>query len=264
MQLSARWVVVTGASSGLGREIARELAKSYRANLILTARREQRLNDLSAELTKEYGIEVETISSDLSAPDGATQLFEEATRRRNIYGVVLNAGITHFGHWDEVPWSEHERMIQVNVISTARLATLFLTYLQARSEGGGLLIVASMAGLNPLAYQATYSATKAFLINFGCALHHEMLPRGISVTTYLPGGIATEMSAGSRFDGLRSWLMPADICAREAVSAFVRRAYTHVPGFTYWLGSVLARLLPTYFFHRQVASQYRRSLEAKR
>ncbi len=263
MQFSSRWVVVTGASSGLGREIARELASNHHANLILTARREARLAELADELRSKYRVEVDVIPADLTTAEGADQLFTEATARHPVYGVVLAAGVTHFGHWDELGWEGYEQMVQINVLSTTKLSMLFLPYLEKRAERGGILIVASMAGLNPLAYQAAYSATKAFLVNLGCALHHEMLPRKVSVTTYLPGGIATEMTAGARFNGLRAWLMPVDKCAHEAVVAFERRAYAHVPGLTYRIGSVLTRLLPSYFVHSQVASQYRQALETE-
>ena len=264
MQFSSRWVLVTGASSGLGREIARDLARNHHANLVLSARRVDRLNELAEELRSRFQIEVEVLPADLSATEGAESLFKSATEKRAIYGVVLNAGITHFGAWDELSWDDFMRMLQLNVISTTKLSSLFLPYLEQRAEHGGLLVVASMAGLNPLAYQAAYSATKAYLINLACAMHHEMLPRGVGVTTYLPGGIDTEMTAGNRFNSLRSWLMPADKCAREAVAAFERRAYAHVPGFTYRIGASLLRMLPPHFVHKQVAAQYRRSLDENR
>jgi short-subunit dehydrogenase len=144
------------------------------------------------------------------------------------------------------------------------MSTLLLPYLEKRGEKGGLMLVASMAGLMPIPYQTAYSATKAFLVNFGCGLHHEMLPRGVSVTTFVPGGIRTEMTDGHRFNDLRGWLMPVDRCAREAVQAFRDRAYLHSPGMMYRLGSVVTRLLPQRFFIGRVAQQYRKSLEKNR
>ena len=152
----------------------------------------------------------------------------------------------------------------MNVTSVVRMTTLLLPYLEKRGEGGALLLVSSMAGLMPVPYQTAYSAPKGFLVNFGCGLHHEMLPRGVSVSTFVPGGIRTEMTDGERFNDLRGWLMPVERCAIEAVRAFRERAYLHSPGMMYRLGSVVSRLLPQKFFIARVADQYRRSLERNR
>ena len=97
-------------------------------------------------------------------------------------------------------------------------------------------------------------------MHYGCGLHHEMASRGVSVTTFAPGGIDTEMTAGKRFDDLRGWLMPADACARSALDGFRKRRYVQVPGVMYRWGTVLTRLLPQSFFVGRVAAQYRRSL----
>ncbi len=261
MNLQSRWVVLTGASSGLGREMARVLARDYRANLVLVARRQERLKELAQELADAYGTESQVLPADLGQVSEAERVFREATADHSIQGVILNAGVTHFGHYDELSFEDFQQMLAVNVTSTVRLATSFLPYLEKERTQGGLLIVASMAGLTPLAYQTAYSATKGFLINFGCALWHELRPRGVSVTTFAPGGIDTEMTATKRFDGLRSWLVPADRCAREGVEAFVNREYLRIPGLLYRVGSVVTRILPQRLVVGRVAAQYRRSLE---
>lgn len=264
MDLKHRWVLVTGASSGLGREMARVLARDYGSNLVIAARRKDRLQELAQELETKHAVAVRVVAADLCESGEADRLFTEATRDIDLYGAILNAGVTHFGAWDELPWDEYQRMYALNVTSVVRLTTLLLPYLEQRKEHGGLMLVASMAGLMPIPYQTAYSATKAFLVNFGCGLHHEMEPRGVSVTTFVPGGIRTEMTDGRRFNDLRSWLMPVEQCASEAVRAFRQRAYLHSPGFVYRLGSVVTRLLPQRFFIARIADQYRRSLERNR
>jgi short-subunit dehydrogenase len=264
LELKNRWVLVTGASSGLGREMARVLTRDHGANLIIVARREERLLELAAELQTQHGVSVRVVAADLSEAEQADRVFTEATRDCELYGAILNAGVTHFGNWDELSWEDYQRMQALNVTSVVRLSTLLLPYLEKRGEHGGLMLVASMAGLMPIPYQTAYSATKAFLVNFGCGLHHEMLPRGVSVTTFVPGGIVTEMTDGDRFNDLRGWLMPVDRCAREAVRAFRERAYLHSPGMMMRLGSVVQRLLPQRFFIARLAGQYRRSLERNR
>ncbi len=264
LELTNRWVLVTGASSGLGREMARVLGRDHGANLIVVARRKERLAELASELESSYGVSVRVVAADLSQPDEAARVFEEATREAPLYGAILNAGITHFGNWDELTWEGYQNMHALNVTSVVRLTTLLLPYLEQRKEQGGLMLIASMAGLMPIPYQTAYSATKAFLVNFGCGLHHEMESRGVSVTTFVPGGIRTEMTEGVRFNELRGWLMPVERCAREAINAFRARAYLHSPGVVNRLGSMVTRLLPQRFFIARVADQYRRSLEKNR
>jgi len=261
MDFRGRWVLVTGASSGLGEAMARQLAKRYGANLVVVARRADRLNALKAELEGSTGVTVHPIVADLAELGDVDRVLEEATNGRELYAAVLNAGITHFGSWDELDWSGFARMQAVNNTSVVRLVTHLLPMLERQGQQGGVLLVASMAGLTPLPYQAMYSATKAFLVHLGASLHHEMWPRQVSVSTFVPGGIATEMTEGKRFNALRSWLMPVEECAQEALETLRCRRYVHAPGLLYRWGGKLTRLLPQRMFVAGVAAQYRRSLE---
>jgi len=260
MNFHKQWVLLTGASSGLGAAMARQLAAEYGARLILVARRNERIVALAQELRERHGSEVVTLCADLSETSEIDRVVTEALAGRELYAAVLNAGATHFGHHDELSWDDFERMLRLNIQGTARFLHLLLPHLEQSRNNGGILIVASMAGLGPVPYQSAYSGTKAFLVNYGCSLHHEMRDRGVTVTTFAPGGIATEMTEGSRFNDLRGWLMPVEPCARSALSGFARRKYLVIPGIVYRVGAVLTRLLPQYFVVRQVASQYRRSL----
>lgn len=260
MQLRGRWVLLTGASSGLGKAMAVELAAAHGANLVLVARREERLRELGKDLEDEHGIQTAVVVADLTREEDARRTFEEATAGRVVHAAILNAGVTFMGHHDELDWEGFQRMLSLNVSSVVLLSSLLLPYLEAQADDGGLLIVSSLAGLTPVAYQSAYSGTKAFLVNYGCSLHHEMKGRGVTVSTFAPGGIDTEMTSGRRFDDLRGWLMPADVCAREAIRGLRKRRYLHVPGLLYRWGSVLMRLLPQSFFVGRVAAQYRHSL----
>jgi len=257
MNFEARWVLVTGASSGLGREMARVLAREHHANLVLVARREALLEELGQQLRSQHGVQVRAHAADLSQPAEVEKLFTEVSAEVHLYGAILNAGVTHFGPFDELSWEACQRMLALNNSCVIRLAMLLLPYLEARGEAGGLLIVSSMAGLSPVPYQTAYSATKGFLVNLGCALHHEMRDRGVSVTTFAPGGIATEMTAGPRFDKLRGWLMPVEPCAKEAITGFAKRRYLVVPGLAMRWGNRMSRLLPQRFFVGRLAAQYR-------
>lgn len=258
MELRGRWVLVTGASSGLGREMAKILAQKHGANLVISARRADRLQELKAEL-EQSGAEVALCVADLSQLADVDRLIEEASKGRQLYGAILNAGVTHFGPYGELSWDAFRSMLDTNVIATVRMATAFAPLLEA--QGGGLMIVSSMAGIHPVPYQTHYSATKAFLVHFGIGLWHELAGRNVSVTVYAPSGVVSEMTAGDSFTPLRRWLMPVDQAASEGVEAFRTRKYLHISGFVNRVGSVFARILPQRFSTGLVAAQYRNALK---
>jgi uncharacterized protein len=259
MELRGRWVLVTGASSGLGREMAKILAVTHGANLLIVARREDRLLELKGELERSGGVKVDVCVADLSKLEDVDRVIETATTGRALYGAILNAGVTHFGAYGELTWSSFKSMLDTNVIATVRMATAFVPHLE--QQGGGLMIVSSMAGIFPVPYQTHYSATKAFLVHFGVGLWHELQGRNVSVTSYAPSGVVSEMTAGDHFTPLRRWLMPVDQAAREGVEAFRSRKYLHISGFANRVGSAFARMLPQRFTTSLVAAQYRNALK---
>ncbi len=259
MELRGRWVLVTGASSGLGREMAKILAVTYGANLVISARREDRLLELKTELAHSAGVKVEICVADLSKLDDVDRLIEMASKGRPLFGAILNAGVTHFGDYAAVTWDGFRTMLDTNVIATVRLATALVPVLEA--QAGGLMIVSSMAGIHPVPYQTHYSATKAFLVHFGVGLWHELQGRNVSVTVYAPSGVISEMTAGESFTPLRRWLMPVAQAASEGVEAFRNRKYLHISGFANRLGSAFTRLLPQRFTTSIVAAQYRNALK---
>src|SRR5687767_13291673 len=261
MDFRNRWVLITGASSGLGQAMARKLATEHKANIVAIARRKQRLEELKEELESQAGVEVVAIAADLSKLEEVDRALELAASGRDLYAAILNAGVTHFGEHGSLSWSDFERMLNTNVTSVVRMATALAPQLERTGLGGGLMLVSSMAGMTPIPYQTAYSATKAFLVHFGCGLWHEMQGRSISITTYAPAGIVTEMTGGESFRPLRSWLMPVDRAATEGLEAFRRRRYLHVPGSSNRLGTVLMRLLPQRLVTGQIAATYRRALK---
>lgn len=259
MEFSGQRVLVTGASSGLGAEMARQLGRQG-AHLVLAARRAERLEALADEL-RGGGSEVEIVAVDLTKDDDVATLISACTSKP-LFGAILNAGVTHFGYWDELSWEGFERMLNLNVRSVVRLVTELVPHIEGTQ--GGILLVSSMAGLAPVPYQAAYSGTKAFLVHYGCGLYHELEGRDLSLTVFAPGGIQTEMTEGKSFDSLRGWLMPVDACAKSAISGFRKRKYVHVPGFLYRLMAWGNNLAPEPFTSSRVAAQYRTSLEANK
>jgi len=260
MELRGRRVLVTGASSGLGREMALGLARDHGAQPILVARRRERLEALRHEIESGYGASAWVLEADLSRPDDVDRVFEESTRTGPVDGVILNAGVTYFGPHRELGWSEYESIVATNLTSAVRLTHLFLPYLIDQQRRGAIMIVTSLAGLLPTPYQAVYSGTKAFLTHFGQSLAAELHGRDVSLTVFAPGGIATEMNHKSGlaagFDG--SLLLQApDRCAREGLAAMVARRPLAVPGWLNRAQLLLARFVP----RRTATSIARRAYE---
>jgi hypothetical protein len=260
MEFRGRWVLVTGASSGLGQAFARQFARKYGANIVAVARRKERLDALKQELESEAHVEVHAIAADLSKLEEVDRVIREATTGRQLYGAVLNAGVTHFGPYDALPWADFEAMLRTNVVSVVRMATELVPHFKKATEGGGLLIVSSMAGFNTVAYQTAYSATKAFLVQFGLGLWHELAGTSVSVTTFTPAGIATEMNDTEKFSTLRGWLAPVDDVAADGVEAFRTRKYLAIPGAANKVGDMLFRVMPRQFMGSRLASVYRKAL----
>jgi short-subunit dehydrogenase len=260
MDFRDRWVLVTGASSGLGRAMAVELVRKHGARIAAVARRGDRLDDLRREI-EGLGGQLAPIVADLSQLEEVDRALAEADQGGRLYAAILNAGVAHFGPFQELGWSDFDAMLNTNVRSVVRLVTQLIAALEARGTGGGVMMVSSLAGLTTVPYQTAYSATKAFLISFGAGLWHELRGKDVSVTTYAPGGIATEMTAGARYAPLRSWLMDVDRAAREGVEAFRKRKDLYVPGITYRFGHPLLRVLPQRLVVGSIAAVYRRALE---
>jgi short-subunit dehydrogenase len=262
MDYRGRWVLVTGASSGLGRELARYLARQHGANLMIVARRADRLEELKRQTELDAKVNVVSITADLSDLDDVERLIHQIKAGPQLYAAILNAGVTHFGAHHELEWGAFQRMLNTNVTSAVRLTTELVPYIEQGAPGGGLLFVSSMAGIFPVPYQTAYSGTKAFMVHYACGLWHELQGRNVSITTYAPGGIVTEMTGGERFVPLRRYLMPVAAAAMEGIEAFRRREYLHVPGLSNRWGANLARLLPRRLVTGWVAGTYRRALEA--
>ncbi|HEY3358869.1 MAG TPA: SDR family oxidoreductase [Polyangia bacterium] len=191
-QTGRRWALVTGASSGLGRELARQLAaRGY--DLVLTARREERLVALAAELTARHADRaVEVVALDLGAPGAAAALAARTEGAgRPIEVLVNNAGFATYGPFVEQPWEKTAQELDLNVRALTELCARFVPAMRARGRGF-VLNVASFVAALPLPSYATYAAGKAYVRNFSEALGFELRGTGVSVCALCPGGITTE------------------------------------------------------------------------
>jgi len=261
LDFKGKWVLVTGASSGLGEEIARQLAYHYGANLILLARRKERLEQLKTSIEQETNSEVDVVIADLSKSEDVEELLIAILRKRKVYAAILNAGITYLGKHAELPREQFNQMIQTNIVSVTYMTNLLTCHFEETQSVGGIMIVSSMAAIFPTPYQAAYAGTKGYLLNFASALSQELSNKQFSITIFMPGGIATEMTAGEKFNELRGYLMPVKQVAREGINAFKKRRSTYIPGFLNRLSSRLSFLLRREFIIKQTGKAYRKSLD---
>lgn len=260
LKLNNKWVLITGASSGLGYEMACQLAYRHKANLILVARRKERLEELKNKLEREAGIQARTIAADLSNANDAARMIDDVLTSTDLYGAILNAGVTYFGRNTDIPAEQFQAILQTNVVSTVSMTNRLVVHFEKTQKEGGLMLVSSMAALFPVPFQAAYSASKAFVLSYGNALSAELKNPDFSITVFAPGGIATEMTEGKAFHGLKKWLMPVADAAKEGLYGFIHRKNIYVPGFANKLGSIFMKFLPSGFILKKMSGIYEKAL----
>jgi len=244
-EFHGKWALITGASSGIGAELARELGRCG-AKLILTARRRERLEALAGELAAK-GAETRIVVADLNDP-AAPQRIYDATEGAGLAVDILvnNAGLGQYGAFHLSEPEQEFAQVRVNCEAVVRLSRLFVPRMVERRRGW-VLILASTASFQPIPYDATYAATKAFDRFFSLALAEEVKRLGVKVTALCPGTTETEFFDVSGGGGIfrRFGLQPADEVARKAVLALARGRRTIVPNFKGAVGAFMVRFAPT-------------------
>lgn len=254
-----RWVLVTGASSGLGEELAKQLAHRG-AHLVLTARSEARLERLAADLKRVNGVQTHVVVADLARPDGSERLLDGIRLRGvTISHLVNNAGFGSAGAFAALDAARESAMVELNVASVVRLTRALLEPMLAARDGG-VLNVASTAGLQPVPFMATYAATKAFVVNFTLALAEELRGSGVRMMALCPGPVRTGFQAAAGFQqaALPLAVLSAGRTVERALAAYERGEHLYTPGLVNGVQSVAARLLPTGLVTRAAARTMRR------
>ena len=244
-----RWALVTGASSGIGAEAARQLAAAG-AHLVLTARREERLQALASEL-RAQGVEVRVLPADLLDPEAPAKIFA-ATSDLAIEILVNNAGLGQCGAFHLSPEEQELAQVRVNCEATVRLTRLFVPGMVARRRGW-ILFLASTASFQPLPYFATYAASKVFDRYFALALAEELARYGVKVTALCPGPTESEFFDVARASAfkMRS-VQPASLVVGRALGALAAGKRTLLPSTDGKLIAFFVRFLPTRLVTRMV------------
>lgn len=240
------YIIITGASSGIGFEMAKQLAaKNY--NLLLVARREDKLLQLQKDLQNQFNIDVEYFLFDLSEPNSANDLYQLVKDKNYVVtGLINNAGFGDYGNFVEMPLKKDEEMIALNITALVGLTKLFGADM-VKNGRGRIMNIASLLSFLPFPYYSMYSATKCFVLAFTETVAAELQGTGVTVTALCPGTVETAFHTDSmrKTNAMSANKpMPAEVVAKEGVELFLNGRGKKIVGFTNWFLSNLPRVTP--------------------
>jgi len=246
MDLTNKTALVTGASSGLGSSFARQLAQRG-ANLVIVARREDRLKELAQDIERQHRVKVTVLPQDLSK-EGAAESLHAATEGANTAVDVLinNAGFGTQERFVDIPWERTREQIQLNITTVTEMTWRFLRSMAAR-RSGAIMNVASIGAYLPSPDYAAYSASKAYVRDFTEAVAFEMRTSGVTLSALCPGLTETEFHhvAGHALNGMvKTQMMSADDCVRIGLDGLFAGRTTIVPGVANRAQMFMLRFLP--------------------
>ena len=259
--------LVTGASAGIGAEIARELAQRGH-NLVLVARSKDRLTALARELSEAHGIRAETASCDLGKPASRGRLAGRVQKMGLHVDVLINnAGFATGGPFHAADPERELEQVRLDVEAVVALCSAFIPSMVERGAGA-VLNVASTAGMQPMPFSAGYAAAKAYVLSFSEALHYELAPEGVTVSVLAPGPVSTDFwnVAGWQTTGGQSfeqavpgpvWVSAAD-AARAGVEGLEHGSRVIVPGLPMRAAMLASRYIPHAIKLPSIAAAMRR------
>ena len=259
--MSKPLALVTGASSGIGAEMARDLARRGH-DLVLVARRESALQQLADQLQRDHGVRCRVMAQDLTDPAAVPALVSGLQAQGLTPDVLVNnAGLGHIGHHARNDWADEQRMIDLNITALTRLTHALLPAMKQRGRGR-ILNVASTAAFQPGPGMAVYFASKAFVLHYSEALHQELSGSGVTVTALCPGPTESEfvqVASKSRRISLADKVpfAPAASVARYGVAAMMRGQAVAVHGVANRLGTWSVRITPRWLMRRIIATVFK-------
>ncbi|HEX6389877.1 MAG TPA: SDR family oxidoreductase [Solirubrobacteraceae bacterium] len=240
--------LITGASSGIGVDLARELAKRGHG-VTLVARREERLQEVAAELRERYDVRAEVLACDLLDAEARDALPARVGELGLTVSVLVNnAGYGTAGEFIELDARREIDMVRLNCEAVVALTAAYAPQMADRDRGA-ILVVASSAGVQPIPGQATYAASKAFALSFAEALHAELRPHGVVVTALCPGPVETEFATVADMEDAFSQapsftVVSAEECARQAIEGLDNNKRVVTPGLAIRAAGIAGRYTP--------------------
>jgi len=252
------YALVTGASSGVGYELAKLLAKDGK-NVVIVARSQDRLEELKTEVAEKYATTVTVLPQDLSNPNSPEEIFSELQKRHiNVDVLVNNAGFGVWGKFSETKLQEELAMIQVNFTSLIHLTKLFLKGM-LENKSGWILNVASLCAFTPVPMETVYCSTKAGVLHFSEAIAYELKGTGVSVTCLCIGLAKTEFHKRARMESARAAqrkMMDAATVAQDGLNDLKKGKVISIPGLQYRVWPQLVRFLPRNLVTSIMGSQH--------
>lgn len=231
--MNKKVALITGASSGIGREFA-QIHAANGGDLIIIARKKDKLNELKKELENKHNVKVKVISKDLTSPQAAIEIYNEVKEAGiEVDYLINNAGFGGRGYFHERPMELDLQMIQVNIVTLTTLTRLFLPDFVKRNSGK-ILNVSSTAALMPGPLQAVYYATKAYVLSFSNAIAQELHNTNITVTALLPGATETEFAKTSDMSNTAVFAKTSSpkVVAKDGYNAMLKGELDAVAGLT--------------------------------
>jgi len=246
MDLHGKTALITGASSGLGAEFARQFA-ALGCQLILVARRQDRLYELQAEISARYGVTVECVAMDLTDADAPQRLYDQLKKSgRTVDVLVNNAGLGLYGEFWTAPWEHLHQMLELDIVALTHLTHLFAADMVRRNYGY-ILLIGSTGSFQPTPTYAVYAAAKSYVLSLGEALHYELRHTAVKCTVLCPGVTQTEFLevAGQQTTAYqRATMMEGEAVVRIGIKALLRGRASVVSGWNNAFMSWCTRFMP--------------------
>lgn len=246
-ELDGKTALITGASAGLGVDFADRLA-ARGADVLLVARREEKLRDVAERLMSDYDIDADTVSMDLARPEAGQELYDQVNERGHQVDILINnAGFGIWGKFLDAPWDAQHTMLNLDILTPVHLTRLFAADMVER-KWGRIMQVGSIGAFQPSPNYAAYSAAKSFIRSWSEAIDFELREHGVSCTVVNPGVTETEFfdSAGQ---SRRTWfqrltIMDSPKVAEIGVKAMLNQRMSIVPGFLNAFNTWMNRWFP--------------------
>ena len=240
--------LVTGASSGIGLQYATQLARDYHSDLLLVSNQEKELAQVAEDLTSAYGVKTIAHYADLSLPDAAENLYAWCKEQGYEVDVLINnAGVFFFNEFCKTDMRRIELMLQLHVMTVAKMTRLFAEDMCARRRGY-ILNMSSMSAWMAMPGIQTYNASKAFIYNFSKSLWYELKPYGVHITVMAPGAVDTALFGLA--PNLRKLAVnltvsiPPEKLVKRALKDLFKGKKADTPGFINWLSTPLLKHTP--------------------